>query len=140
MPSRRWWIVLVLAAVFSMHGVLLISPSGEAGATEHSMAGSSIGGSLPDMAGALLPGAVADIMATGDMPMPDTDTGHGGGAHLWSLCLAILAGMSLLGAVMLSGRVAGAVAGAAVHLLRGVGRWPGLTRPPTLAALCLLRI
>ena len=144
MPSRRWWIVVVLTAVFSMHGVLLISPSGgdaavEDGAAQHAMAGSQTMVSLPDLDGTFVPGSPAASMATADEPLPDTDPGHGDGAHLWSLCLAILAGVALLGA-LLSGRAAAVAATAAVHLVRGVRRWPGLPRPPDLAALCLLRI
>ena len=144
MPSRRWWIVIVLTAVFSMHGVLLISPSAGdtavgAATGQHTMAGASTVGSLPDAAGAFLPVPEA-AMAPPDEPMSDTEPGHGGGAHLWSLCLAVLAGMALLGALMLARRFTAAVTGTSVHLLRGMGRWPGLPRPPDLAALCLLRI
>ena len=144
MPSRRWWIVVLLTAVFSMHGVLLISPSGGeapggAGAAQHEMAESSAAESLPDVAGVSLSGSEGALATSGE-PLPATDPGHGIGAHLWSLCLAVLAGMALLGALMVAGRLTAAIAGTAVRLLRGIGRWPGPPRPPDLAALCLLRI
>ena len=72
--------------------------------------------------------------------MRDTEPGHGTAAHVWSLCLAVLAGLVLLGSLLLGWRIVVAVNDVAVDLLRRMRRWPGLPRPPDLSALCLLRI
>ena len=145
MPAWRWWIVAVLAAVFSMHGVLLVSPSagvGEAGAgaAQHAMTGFPVVVPLSDAVSAFPADPAVDALAPADDPLSDTQSGHGVGAHLWSLCLAILAGMALLGALVLRRRIAAADARTVAQLLCGMRRWPGLSRPPDLAALCLLRV
>ena len=138
MPSRRWWVVLVLAAVFSMHGVLLTSPhagDGDAAALagQHATAGSAAMGPLP---GASAASPLGTLTAAPEEPTREPAPDHGTGAHVWSLCLAVLAGLALLGALVLTGRTS-AAGGTAVQYLRRMGRWSGLPRPPDLAALCL---
>lgn len=144
MPTWRWWIVVVLAAVFSMHGVLLVSPSAGSGvigavAAQHEMTGATLEGP-GDTPGTGPPGPGVHVMPSADAPMPDPESGHGAGAHLWSLCLAILAGMALLGALVLLRRVVAADAGTVAPMVRRMRRWAALLRPPDLAALCLLRL
>lgn len=142
MPSRRWWIVVVLAAVFSMHGVVLVTTAGDAPAVaaQHAMAGPATVVPLSDAASGFLAGPAVDAVAAAEEPMQDTDPGHGVGAHLWSLCLAILAGLTLLGALVLTARVSAANPATVGSLTRRARRWPGPPRPPDLARLCLLRI
>lgn len=145
MPARRWWIVVILAAVFTMHGVLLVPSSGgndETGsaADQHAMAASDDSGPLAGLVSAGGSGPSADIAAGSEKPMFTDDPGHGVGMHVWSLCLAILAGLALVGALVLTRRVAAALDGAVAPQPRGFGRWFRVPRPPDLASLCLLRI
>ena len=154
MPSRRLWALMLLTAVFVMHGVPLLGGSGEHG-----------GVVLGSHAGAQDSSEVADPMVSSPMsPEPMlaalrvtapaveqiaviTD-GRGAGApgdrmpsHVWAACLAVL----LIGVVLLgAGALARSWATSSLDELLGGARRlrhrPLVERPPDLSALCLLRI
>lgn len=145
--TSRAWIVAVLMSLFAMHGVSLMTPN-ESRQMGHGAAWSTAGqyatahspAPLPDVSSAgQLPTGGGTLLASED-PMRDAEPGHGAGAHISSLCLAVLAGLLLLGSLLLRRQIVVAVSDVAVHRLRWMRRWPGLPRPPELSALCLLRI
>lgn len=155
MRGRRGWVLLLLAAVFTVHGLQCAAadsgaPSGEHG-NVHALAAA---GSDPGLH-LVAPGAVmvptdhmtapaltaAVTTATVGIPLgADHDPTPQGAGHLWALCLAVLA------------------AGLAVLLLALVRRstemrlpvprrpfgstwaWLSPLRPPDLYSLCLMRI
>ena len=146
MPTRRLWVLVLLAAIFSMHGAQYIAADAglrhaEAAVAQHGaedpLAAGSLSGSMA--AGGELQ-QVTSSVETGEMagqPSP----GHGVAAHLWSLCLAILyAGLILLAAASLIGIVAAPVLRSVASHLSMFRGWSRLPRPPDLSALCLLRI
>ena len=146
MPTRRVWILLLLAAIFSMHGAQYVVAA--AGIRHAEVAVAQHGTEDPLDAVSLSRSMAADdqlqqadpslaATAMADQPGPS----HGVAAHVWSLCLAILyAGLILLAAAGLLGRVTAPVPrGIASHLSLFTG-WSRLPRPPDLSALCLLRI
>ena len=146
MPTRRLWVLLLLAAIFSMHGAQYIAAN--AGLRHAEVAVAQHGTEDPRAAGSLSGSMAADdplkqagpslgAKAMAGQPGPS----HGVAAHVWSLCLGILyAVLVLLAAASLLGRVAASVPrGIASHLSMFRG-WSRLPRPPDLSALCLLRI
>lgn len=146
MPTRRLWVLLLLAAIFSMHGAQYIAADAglrhaEASVAQHGIEEPLEAGSLSgSMAESEQPQQVdppLGAMARPGRPGPSHDVA----AHLWSLCLAIVyAGLILLAAASLVGMVVAPVLrGVASHLSLFKG-WSRLPRPPDLSALCLLRI
>lgn len=144
MPGRRLWILVLLAAVLSMHGLQYMSPAGtpEGRATVGHATIATAAGSL--VAGAA---ALSDDVATGveragtiaSRAISGEASTHGLPAHVWSLCLAVLlAGLTLLAAASRRAdpsAVHEPVRRAFVPVDRSVA-----LRPPDLASLCLLRI
>ncbi|WP_407937435.1 DUF6153 family protein [Modestobacter caceresii] len=148
--ARLWAALLLLAAVFAMHGIQCAA-AGSAlahGSTSLSAAASvdvsaasvhlgPVAGAMPDHRRVAATRGAADADATGSsgLPAPWHD------AHLLAVCLAVLlAGLTVLAAVVLR-------RGSALPPARGSptpSRWPTgwsrQPRPPTLSALCLLRI
>ena len=149
MPTRRLWVLLLLAAIFSMHGAQYIAADAglrhaEAAVAQHGaedpLDDESLSGSM--VADEQLQQADPPLGATAMAGQPgQSDSSHDVAAHLWSLCLAIMyAALVLLAAASLIGRVAAPVRrGVASHLSLFTG-WSRLPRPPDLSALCLLRI
>ena len=146
MTMRRMCVLLLLAAIFSMHGAQYVAA--DAGLRHAEVAVAQHGTQDPLDAGSLSGSMAADdqlqqadpsLGATAMAGQPGSS--HGVAAHVWSLCLAILcAGLILLAAASLLGRVAAPVPrGIASHLSLFTG-WSRLPRPPDLSALCLLRI
>ena len=147
MPTRRLWVLVLLAAIFSMHGAQYIAA--DAGPLRHAeVAVAQHGAERP-----LDDDSLSASMAVGDEPQqvtPSEGTGgmagqpspvHGVAAHLWSLCLAILyAGVVLLAVASLIGIVAAPVRRGVASQLSMFKGWSRLPRPPDLSALCLLRI
>lgn len=146
MPTRRLWVLVLLAAIFSMHGAQYIAADAGLGHAEVSVAQH---GTEDPLDAVSLSGSMA---ADDQLQQADPSLGaaavaaqpgpsHGVAAHVWSLCLAILyAGLVLLVAATLLGRVAVPVPRRiASHLSLFTG-WARLPRPPDLSALCLLRI
>lgn len=148
MPMRRMCVLLLLAAIFSMHGAQYVAA--DAGLRHAEVAVAQHGTQDPLDAGSLsgsmtafdqLQQAAPSLGATAMAMAGQPGSSHGVAAHVWSLCLAILyAGLILLAAASFLGRVAAPVRrGVASHrsMFRG---WSRLPRPPDLSALCLLRI
>ena len=156
MAARLWTALLLLGAVFAMHGVqCTVAADGGARTSAPAAAGqgvSALGRGVPPLTTAVLTtvtdpvdgahagGAAHAGPAVGAAPGP---AGHGGAphdtaGHLWTVCLAVLAaGLAVLLAV-LTPRPARptALALTAVRVLSG----SVVPRPPDLSALCLLRI
>lgn len=148
--ARLWAALLLLAAVFAVHGMQCVA----AGPVfEHGSTSLGVAAPVGVPAGSVHVGHVADAMpdhghAAATPGGADADvTGSSGplapwhDAHLLAVCLVVLlAGLTVLGAVVLR-------RGGAVPPVRGSptpSRWPTgwsrQPRPPTLSALCLLRI
>jgi hypothetical protein len=138
--------MLLLAAIFSMHGVQYIAA--DAGlrhaevtvaqqGTQDALDAGSLSGSLAADDQLRQADPLLGAKAMAGQPGPS----HGVAAHVWSLCLAILyAGLILLAAASVLGLVAAPVPRrVASHLSLFTG-WSRLPRPPDLSALCLLRI
>ncbi|WP_407062152.1 hypothetical protein [Blastococcus montanus] len=148
--ARLWAALLLLAAVFAMHGVQCVAtgwtlehgspsfgPAASVGASASSAHVGAVGDAMPDHGHVPDTHGAGDAGATGSsgLPAPWHD------AHVLAVCLAVLlAGLTSLGALVLR-------RGLAVPLVRGSPtpcRWPRgwsrQPRPPALSALCLLRI
>jgi hypothetical protein len=136
-PVRRTWIVVLLAAVFTMHGI----PSAVAG-------GSSVPTSHVEVPAS--PGGV-DLVPVGAMPGTGSATAHDAEAadregpshsmasHAWNACLAVLLmGMAWLAAAAVRRLPAFKESRVALRM-HGSIAWVRPPRPPDLAALCLLR-
>ncbi|MCF6509741.1 hypothetical protein E9549_20435 [Blastococcus sp. MG754426] len=159
MAARGWTALLLLAAVFAMHGLQCTTA-----ATEHAPGhgAAAIAAALPGPpegglhTGAVSPdlsahssdhGSVHSTAATVATAPPAglLGAGHDGapaaaGGHLWALCLAVLAaGLAVLLTLVLP-RLLTLLPAAWARLRTHVS--PGLAplRPPDLHSLCLLRI
>lgn len=139
---RQAGILLVLAAVFSMHGLSSL-PGYPGAAGEHVASYSAMGVDSDGMVlgPASMAAGVAEPMDGSVTTDHEDGPGHGMSAHLWSLCLAILiAGAAVVGLVLI------AQAPPVERLLAGVGRvrrpaeLVPILRPPDLSVLCLWRI
>lgn len=148
MSARRLWILLLLAAVFSMHGAQYVAADPAAGqgamvSAQHGISAGGTGVTISDSArgGVELPPATSGTAPTAAGVSMPTVPAHDVAAHMFSLCVAVLlAGLVLLGAMTLVRRVTGYVGwdgGVRRRLRMG---WFRLPRPPDLASLCLLRI
>ncbi|GHE12158.1 DUF6153 family protein [Klenkia taihuensis] len=139
MRYRLGWALLLLAAVFSMHGLQCAAAeptSTSTASAEHAVVGdhASLGSMDTGVAGAPAHGAEHHDPA-----------GHSAALHALMVCLAVLAGgvgvlLAAL-AVWLARRRARAAPAAvlrAVH--RAADRLRALAAPPDLARLCVLRI
>lgn len=148
MQARRWWVLLLMAAVFSMHAAQYAAsdPGTGHGAMVASQSAPGDRDTGPSLVGAVGAGEEFSVSVVGTAPgttglqMP-SGPGHDVADHLLSLCVAaLLAAHVLVGAVILGRRVAPDVArdeGLRTRLPMG---WFRLPRPPDLASLCLLRI
>lgn len=150
MSGRFVWALLLLGAVFSMHGIECAAADANAGHGTMASAGPAIYEDAPSgpvdetlttagtqMSQALMP--AASVAAAAALPHRDLPT-HG--AASWMVCLAaLLTGAITLAAAALIGREPASLLGsrAAPVALWHTG-WSRLPRPPELAALCLLRI
>ena len=139
---RTWLVLLLLAALFSMHGIS--SLPGDVGMSEATTASHSV---LEVAADGLALSSPA-LTAVLDEPMDGSGESHHGDpvshtmtGHLWSLCLAVLLAGAALFVFMRPGR--SSPAEQALFGPRRVRRPAGLVailRPPDLSVLCLLRI
>ena len=141
MGARLWTALLVLAAVFAMHGLQCAAGDGDgsAAASAHVVSPAHLGAVVLTAPGPAHVGEMS-VAGTPDEPMP----GHGGAphdtaAHLWTLCLAVLAAAL---AVLLTWLVPRARHLSAPALGYARARLLSLAppRPPDLSAVCLLRI
>lgn len=150
MAGRRWAALLLLAAVFTMHGLQCTSvavdgtahAAGPAHAAPLVRTGPAPAGDSTDPAVAAGP---VDTMTPGPAALPAVVDGgpdtspHGTGDHLWTLCLAVLvAGLAVLLAVLALRRVSLARHALRRPRIRGPG-WVAPPRAPDLFTLCLLR-
>lgn len=139
---RCWWALVVLAAVFAMHGLQCVS---------HDLQAHAGHGIAADLVTLPLPAAVAVDFVTA----PDGAAASGGPGHsdhamsgdsssplptdFWTVCLAVLgAVVVLLAAAMARGRPATRERPSWASFPRSVSI-PALPRPPDLFALCVLR-
>jgi hypothetical protein len=145
---RRLWILLVLAAVFSMHGIGSVS-AGPGSAPRPALTaqdgiGVSDGGSTSVQTSDAhrvqpTPASADNSMATGH-EVPADDPRHATAEHFLSVCLAVLlAGLTWLVAVAGVRRWVAAVRGMETRPRLDTG-WFRPPRPPDLSSLCLLRI
>ena len=131
-PLGRSWILVLLAAVFLMHGTptTVVAESAAAGTHGESAAG---------------PDVVATASAAHPAPNPGDErtdhdsSSHSTASHAWNACLAVLLiGMALL--VLLVVRRSSALPDhRAPPRLPGAASWVSPPRPPELSVLCLLR-
>jgi hypothetical protein len=152
MATRLWTALLMLAAVFAMHGLQCTSASAHSATAGPGpvpvalTAPTTPGGHPADAAVPHLPGPMADDRGVAGLPaLAPAGVGHGSTPHgsverLWTLCLAVLAsGVAVLLVVF------GARLGQLTQQppwrpgIRGL-RWLSPPRPPDLSSLCLLRI
>lgn len=151
MPGRRrLWSLLVLAAVFVMHGVQCMEAFPDNGHVAMAPAGPSPAMERPSGLDAA-PDAMAVGLAftsavvhsvggpiSGVLPV-DRDSGHG--ADLWALCLAVVVGgLVLLGVLGLLRRGAVTPVRGSPSPLSASRVIANALRPPELSCLCLLRI
>lgn len=149
MRAVRLWILVLLAALFSMHGAQFVSAAPGAGhsataTAEHGTGASSAGASTADPGAAAgdlrTAAATVQLSAAGD-PTPVDAPDRGGAGHFASLCLAVLlAGLVVLGVAVVARRVPATVLRTRERAPRLPIRWLRLPRPPELSSLCLLRI
>jgi hypothetical protein len=158
MAARGWTALLLLAAVFAMHG-LQCTAAGTGNATGHGavpVAAASAGplddgphpttaqpglealsgahGSVPGITAVVAAGPTAGLPGAGHDSAPAT-----AGGHLWALCLAVLAaGLTVL--VALLPRLLTLLPAACARLRRHASTARAPLRPPDLHSLCLLRI
>lgn len=147
MRADRFWVLLVLAAVFAMHGLqCMAAHTGHMEtASVHGQAAASLTAAGPVLPAVVVPdphpdglvgmAGVASVHAGQESPAPDV-------AHVWAACLAVLAtGLTVLGAwwVLRRGTTSSG-GGGEFHRPRPRPAWARVLRPPDLATLCLLRI
>ncbi|MGY2065744.1 hypothetical protein [Blastococcus sp. SYSU DS0619] len=152
MPGRRLWVLLVLAAFFSAHGLQCLADDGGLGHGASHAAASSSSGHAPAVTHPAAVTAAATLIAPGHTRAEVTATA--GPAHLLELhlpahgaqvaavCLAVLlVGATVVGAVARRrwATTARSVRGSPPPPRWSTGRTPP-PRPPDLSALCLLRI
>lgn len=134
--------LLLVAAVLSMHGLpsMGAAHAGEesAVATSHSVMSMPPGAPL-DVSAALA--GVSAMTLDRLVGTSSSDLPHEVTVHLWGACLAVLlAGMMLVGAVILSRRGGSGLDVQAWRRLWACARtWCRPPRPPDLFALCVMR-
>ncbi len=143
------WVLVLLAAVFSMHGVQCPAADSHAGhgvvapvhASVDYLERAGLAASPALVADQDWSGALAGMTGLVSRPGMPRDGAPVHGATFWSACLAVLlAGLALLGIGVFIRRVlAPFVRSRAPSVLWHTG-WSRLPRPPDLSALCLLRI
>ena len=149
MSARLVWVLLLLAAVFSMHGVECVAADAGAGhgmaTSAHAMAegaarAQSAGSTLAAAGGHQVPGASAFAALLDRTSAASQDRSPVHGDTFWAVCLAVLmTAVMSLGTAALARRALAVVRARAPSPLWHTG-WFRLPRPPDLSALCLLRI
>jgi hypothetical protein len=151
--GRLWTAVLVLAAVFAMHGAQCSAAAHDPAVHASAAHAIPVLHAAPAAGGAGTPvEAAMDSATMGSTVLTDTvvtaaaaaagsDSGPGSWAtHLWAVCLAVLAaGIAVLFALF-TPRLVGLSSPALRRARARAPGWPIPPRPPDLSALCLLRI
>ncbi|SDF24565.1 hypothetical protein SAMN05660662_1525 [Blastococcus aurantiacus] len=152
MGARLWTALLLLGAVVLMHGLQCASAD-HTGATPLLSAVTAGHGKPTDPAVTTTAAAMPVAEHTAATPAPDAagnagtaahgrsvTAPHNGAAHLWAICLAVLAaGLALLSTLAGLRLLRLGWAAARPAFTRAAGSLPTL-RPPELFALCVLRI
>lgn len=140
MRARLTWVLLLVAAVFAMHGPLSLAPDTAQAVTVALMDTPSTPTDSPSEAVETRQHA-GSLNATAQSEPHESAPKHEPSAHIWSLCLAVLAtGMAVVGWWVVTRKAPQATAALPTQVARAVLRFPELPRPPDLSALCLLRI
>ncbi len=144
--ARLLWTLLLLAAVFSMHGLSCVA-AGTEGTGLAVSAAVGAGGGAPEAAAGLVLTSAHGVPTGNASTGPGTGTpdGHGPAAHALGVCLAVLAGgvgVALAAmAAWLARRRAVAVHPRATGRARVVvDRALACTPAPDLGRLCVLRV
>ena len=149
MAARRMWILLLLAAVFSMHSIASSSADpgavqGAAATADHGMGSASSGSQTLKTSGSselASSESWADSTVAVGEPVPPNVPAHDVSTHFVSVCLAVLlAGFGWLISRVRAPTVPTPVMRFAAPRPRLDMGWFRPPRPPDLAALCLLRI
>lgn len=151
MQGRRGWALLLLAAVFTMHGLQCAAADSSAASSAHGTGVHAASGAAPaphqvdssaataSHEGMSAPTLTAAAVAGSPLGAGHDSSPHGAG-HLWAVCLAVLAAGLAAMLVALVGRLPEL----RLPLLRPVTErpwgWLSPPRPPDLHSLCLLRI
>jgi hypothetical protein len=134
MRGRRGWVLLLLAAVFAMHGLHCAAAESSAPSGAHGTIHAVDHMTTPPLAAAVTAATAGVPLGVGHDSTP-----HGAG-HLWALCLAVLAAGL---AVLLLALVRRSTAIRLPLLRRATGQaweWLSPPQPPDLYSLCLMRI
>ncbi|RFU20603.1 hypothetical protein D0Z06_14915 [Geodermatophilus marinus] len=143
------WALLLLAAVFSMHGVQCMAADMDAGhgtaasamPVVHGVASAEFVWPALTVVGYQSPGVVPGAGPVAAISGPPHDSPSTSGTAFGAVCLAVLlTGVVLLGVAALIRRVPGSVVRARAPSVLWHAWWSRLPRPPDLSALCLLRI
>ena len=131
-PLGRSWILVLLAAVFLMHGIPSTAVGNGATPGAHSEMAAG-----PDVVHTA--SAAHAAPAVDDERTDHDSSSHSTASHAWNACLAVLLiGMALL--VLLVVRRSSALPDhRAPPGMRGSVTWVSPPRPPDLSVLCLLR-
>ena len=150
MAARLWTALLMLAAVFAMHGLQCTSAAHGAADGPGQAPAAAVAMTAPTLAdGHLAAAGLTDPMA-GERAVPGspavavTDAGHdtrphGSAGHLWTWCLAVLAAGIAALLALLAPRLIGLAPSALRRAPARARGWCTPPRPPDLFALCLLR-
>jgi peptidoglycan/LPS O-acetylase OafA/YrhL len=160
MAARLWTALLMLTAVFAMHGVQCTSAADGAGSATTTAHVATRAHTGPVAMTALTAGQTRTVpeAASFDDPTPAhaatatvaavaalVDAGHSGAphdwaAHLWTACLAVLAVALAVLLALLVPRLVQLGPPAPRSANTRAGRWVTPPLPVDLSALCLLRI
>jgi hypothetical protein len=154
MAARLWTALLMLAAVFAMHGLQCTSAAGGdhgSGMVHTSFAALTAPADSPLTADPTVAAARAGTGPTvgaGPAAAHHADAGldaahgstpHRSAGHLWTLCLAVLAAGIAVLLALLGPQLVGLTAPALRRARARTSGWPTALRPPDLFSLCILR-
>ncbi|UOY00140.1 hypothetical protein [Blastococcus sp. PRF04-17] len=154
MRGRRGWVLLLLAAVFSVHGLQCAAADSGAMTGSHGTVHTTPAepghvlheagpGPVMEPADAMTAAAPAALVAgavTGASLAGGHDSTPYGGGHLWALCLAVLAAGLAAMLLVLTGRLGEFRLPCTRRATGGLWAWLRPPRPPDLYSLCLMRI
>ncbi|WP_147252394.1 DUF6153 family protein [Blastococcus sp. TF02A-30] len=154
MRGRRGWVLLLLAAVFAMHGLQCAAADSGTTTAAHGTVHTTpaqpdpvlhaVGpGMVMESAAAMTAAAPAAVVAGAAIGASLTE-GHDGAphpaGHLWALCLAVLAAGLAAILLVLTGRLGEFRLPLTRRTTGGPWAWLRPPRPPDLYSLCLMRI
>ncbi|WP_147261954.1 DUF6153 family protein [Blastococcus sp. TF02A-26] len=152
MRGRRGWVLLLLAAVFAMHGLQCAAADSGTTTAAHGTVHTSRADPDPalhtaglvmesaDAMTAAAPAALAAGTAIGASLAAGHDSAPHAGGHLWAVCLAVLAAGLAAMLLVLTRRIAEFRLPLTRRTPGGPWTWLRPPRPPDLYSLCLMRI